>query len=202
MYFGLLQKWHVYKCVSKCEVFSLIRHQGFGVLSVILANHSIKLLTSLFQDLQVEALHRVRLNITAAFKLLEHFCVVNTSEAVFCLPGLGQWRASSRAEHHAQSTSIQRVQRLIDSVPLTNLLFTLLSTSYKKVCDHRTWSWLLWGSGLLCLMNVVPPVLFDSGVCAAAAEKRFGQQWRQCLHWLQHLLRRWLQQHRRGQQPR
>lgn len=33
----------------------------------------------------------------------------------------------------AQSTSIQRVQRLIDSVPLTNLLFNLLSTSYKKV---------------------------------------------------------------------
>lgn len=33
----------------------------------------------------------------------------------------------------AQSTSIQRVQRLIDSVPLTNLLFSLLSTSYKKV---------------------------------------------------------------------
>lgn len=33
----------------------------------------------------------------------------------------------------AQSTSIQRVQRLIDSVPLTNLMFTLLSTSYKKV---------------------------------------------------------------------
>lgn len=100
VYFRLLQKWHGNKCVSKCEVFSLIRHQGFGVLSVILANHSIKLLTSLFQDLQVEALHRVRLNITAAFKLLEHFCVVNTSEAVFCLPGLGQWRASSRAEHH------------------------------------------------------------------------------------------------------
>lgn len=70
--------------------FFLIRHQGFGVLSVILANHSIKLLTSLFQDLQVEALHRVRLNITASFKLPEHFCVVNTSEAVFCLPGLGQ----------------------------------------------------------------------------------------------------------------
>lgn len=37
----------------------LCRHQGFGVLSVILANHSIKLLSSLFQDLQVEALHRV-----------------------------------------------------------------------------------------------------------------------------------------------
>lgn len=29
------------------------------MLSVILANHAIKLLTSLFQDLQVEALHRV-----------------------------------------------------------------------------------------------------------------------------------------------
>lgn len=36
----------------------------------------------------------------------------------------------------AQSTSIQRVQRLIDSVPLTNLLFTLLSTSYKKVQSY------------------------------------------------------------------
>lgn len=33
----------------------------------------------------------------------------------------------------AQSTSIQRIQRLIDSVPLTNLLLTLLSTSYRKV---------------------------------------------------------------------
>ncbi len=64
---------YVNECVSKCEVFFLIRHQGFGVLSVILANHSIKLLTSLFQDLQVEALHRVRLNITASFKLPEHF---------------------------------------------------------------------------------------------------------------------------------
>lgn len=41
-------------------VFSLRRHQGFGVLSVILANHAVKLLTSLFQDLQVEALHKVR----------------------------------------------------------------------------------------------------------------------------------------------
>lgn len=36
----------------------------------------------------------------------------------------------------AQSTSIQRIQRLIDSVPLTNLLLTLLSTSYRKV---RSW---------------------------------------------------------------
>ena len=47
----------------------------------------------------------------------------------------------------AQSTSIQRVQRLIDSVPLTNLLFTLLSTSYKKV---RTPSSLL---ALVCPMS-------------------------------------------------
>lgn len=30
------------------------------MLSVILANHAVKLLTSLFQDLQVEALHKVR----------------------------------------------------------------------------------------------------------------------------------------------
>lgn len=44
--------------IIACYCFSP-RHQGFGVLSVILANHAIKLLTSLFQDLQVEALHRV-----------------------------------------------------------------------------------------------------------------------------------------------
>lgn len=45
---------------SLCFPFALCRHQGFGVLSVILANHAVKLLTSLFQDLQVEALHKVR----------------------------------------------------------------------------------------------------------------------------------------------
>ncbi|XP_008300472.1 E3 ubiquitin-protein ligase UBR4 isoform X1 [Stegastes partitus] len=81
-------------------------HQGFGVLSVILANHAIKLLTSLFQDLQVEALHR----------------------------GWASDGPPAELNIMAQSTSIQRVQRLIDSVPLTNLLFTLLSTSYKKAC--------------------------------------------------------------------
>ncbi|KAK1898672.1 E3 ubiquitin-protein ligase UBR4 [Dissostichus eleginoides] len=80
-------------------------HQGFGVLSVILANHAIKLLTSLFQDLQVEALHR---------------------------QGWASDGPPAELNIMAQSTSIQRVQRLIDSVPLTNLLFTLLSTSYKK----------------------------------------------------------------------
>ncbi|XP_028343585.1 E3 ubiquitin-protein ligase UBR4 isoform X5 [Physeter macrocephalus] len=81
-------------------------HQGFGVLSVILANHAVKLLTSLFQDLQVEALHK-------------------------------GWEADGPPavlSIMAQSTSIQRIQRLIDSVPLTNLLLTLLSTSYRKAC--------------------------------------------------------------------
>ena len=33
----------------------------------------------------------------------------------------------------AQSSSMQRIQRLIDAVPLTSLLLTLLSTSYRKV---------------------------------------------------------------------
>ncbi|XP_030194560.1 E3 ubiquitin-protein ligase UBR4 isoform X5 [Gadus morhua] len=88
-------------------------HQGFGVLSVILANHAIKLLTSLFQDLQVEALHRVR----------------PTTQTAWASDG-----PPAELNIMAQSTSIQRVQRLIDSVPLTNLLFTLLSTSYKKAC--------------------------------------------------------------------
>ncbi|KFO19168.1 E3 ubiquitin-protein ligase UBR4 [Fukomys damarensis] len=81
-------------------------HQGFGVLSVILANHAIKLLTSLFQDLQVEALHKG--------------WETDDPPAVLSIM--------------AQSTSIQRIQRLIDSVPLTNLLLTLLSTSYRKAC--------------------------------------------------------------------
>ncbi|XP_069096233.1 E3 ubiquitin-protein ligase UBR4 isoform X5 [Pleurodeles waltl] len=81
-------------------------HQGFGVLSVVLANHAIKLLTSLFQDLQVEARHKV-------------------------------WDTDgppAELSIMAQSTSIQRIQRLIDSVPITNLLLTLLSTSYRKAC--------------------------------------------------------------------
>ena len=43
-----------------CFSSSSYRHQGLGVLSVILANHAVTLLTSLFQDLQVEALHKVR----------------------------------------------------------------------------------------------------------------------------------------------
>lgn len=47
------------KSLIACHCCFSPRHQGFGVLSVILANHAIKLLTSLFQDLQVEALHRV-----------------------------------------------------------------------------------------------------------------------------------------------
>ncbi|KAJ7306604.1 hypothetical protein JRQ81_009996 [Phrynocephalus forsythii] len=81
-------------------------HQGFGVLSVVLANHAIKLLTSLFQDLQVEALHKGR--------------EADGPPAVLNIL--------------AQSTSIQRVQRLTESVPLTNLLLTLLSTSYRKAC--------------------------------------------------------------------
>ncbi|CAB1335857.1 unnamed protein product, partial [Coregonus sp. 'balchen'] len=84
-------------------------HQGFGVLSVILANHAIKLLTSLFQDLQVEALHRVS-------------------------AGWASDGPPAELNIMAQSTSTQRVQRLLDSVPLTNLLFNLLSTSYKKSC--------------------------------------------------------------------
>uniref|UniRef100_A0A8C3QPV4 Ubiquitin protein ligase E3 component n-recognin 4 n=1 Tax=Cyanoderma ruficeps TaxID=181631 RepID=A0A8C3QPV4_9PASS len=80
-------------------------HQGFGVLSVVLANHAIKLLSSLFQDLQVEALHK----------------------------GWESDGPPAVLDIMAQSTSIQRIQRLTDSVPLTNLLLTLLSTSYRKV---------------------------------------------------------------------
>ncbi|XP_031761327.1 E3 ubiquitin-protein ligase UBR4 isoform X1 [Xenopus tropicalis] len=82
-------------------------HQGFGVLSVVLANHAIKLLTSLFQDLQVETLHKQPLDTDGPLAELSI---------------------------SAQSTSIQRIQRLIDSIPLTNLLFTILLTSYRKAC--------------------------------------------------------------------
>ncbi|XP_072282664.1 E3 ubiquitin-protein ligase UBR4 isoform X5 [Pyxicephalus adspersus] len=82
-------------------------HQGFGVLSVVLANHAIKLLTSLFQDLQVETLHKQASDTDGPLAELSIA---------------------------AQSTPIQRIQRLIDSIPLTNLLFTILSTSYRKAC--------------------------------------------------------------------
>lgn len=118
------------------------RHQGFGVLSVILANHAIKLLTSLFQDLQVEALHRVTDAIVISKKnsiILQYRKSNLRSVKAFyfrCSVRLQGWASDgppAELNIMAQSTSIQRVQRLIDSVPLTNLLFTLLSTSYKKV---------------------------------------------------------------------
>lgn len=54
-----LMKTHLKMINLHSSLLFFRRHQGFGVLSVILANHAIKLLTSLFQDLQVEALHRV-----------------------------------------------------------------------------------------------------------------------------------------------
>ncbi|XP_063173479.1 E3 ubiquitin-protein ligase UBR4 [Candoia aspera] len=81
-------------------------HQGFGILSVVLANHAIKLLTLLFQDLHVEALHK----------------------------GWETDGPPAALNIMAQSTSIQRIQRLIESVPLANLLLTLLSTAYRKAC--------------------------------------------------------------------
>ncbi|MEE6482208.1 hypothetical protein FKM82_013184 [Ascaphus truei] len=82
-------------------------HQGFGVLSVVLANHAIKLLTSLFQDLQVETMHKQAWDTEGP---------------------------PAELNIMANSTSIQRIQQLIDSIPLTNLLFTVLSTSYRKAC--------------------------------------------------------------------
>lgn len=112
------------------------RHQGFGVLSVVLANHAIKLLSSLFQDLQVEALHKVRRQRERACGTsglpspLRHASDA-LSDAV--LQGWESDGPPAVLDVMAQSTSIQRIQRLIDSVPLTNLLLTLLSTSYRKV---------------------------------------------------------------------
>ncbi|CAB1330321.1 unnamed protein product [Coregonus sp. 'balchen'] len=113
-------------------------HQGFGVLSVILANHAIKLLTSLFQDLQVEALHR----------------------------GWASDGPPAELNIMAQSTSIQRVQRLLDSVPLTNLLFNLLSTSYKKACVlQRQRKGSVSTSGLRRVKNVFRQLLCAAGRC-------------------------------------
>lgn len=145
-----IDKWFI--CINYF-CFFFWRHQGFGVLSVILANHAIKLLTSLFQDLQVEALHRVNeakktLNSAIILKkystiltLFKHarkpFCSLKAmfphSNSSVHQQGWASDGPPAELNIMAQSTSIQRVQRLIDSVPLTNLLFTLLSTSYKKV---------------------------------------------------------------------
>lgn len=120
------------------------------MLSVILANHAVKLLTSLFQDLQVEALHKVRaclqnqhIDCWLPFwlsSLEPSYQVVISCQVLtlilFSCRYLQGWEADGPPavlSVMAQSTSIQRIQRLIDSVPLTNLLLTLLSTSYRKV---------------------------------------------------------------------
>lgn len=75
----------------------LLRHQGFGVLSVILANHAIKLLTSLFQDLQVEALHRVNkpTRITLDGVLFSGRILI-----LLLSSGVVKRRSTSGAQHH------------------------------------------------------------------------------------------------------
>lgn len=69
-------------------------------------------------------------------ELVEPWFLESHISSLYFLPYLQGWASDgppAELNIMAQSTSIQRVQRLIDSVPLTNLLFTLLSTSYKKV---------------------------------------------------------------------
>lgn len=72
-----------------CDIwhfFFFSRHQGFGVLSVILANHAIKLLTSLFQDLQVEALHRVNNTAFQQLTVLKLKLQITTYQSVCVYP--------------------------------------------------------------------------------------------------------------------
>lgn len=158
-----MARYSMFKVVLCCELpkgwlFPCVcRHQGFGVLSVILANHAVKLLTSLFQDLQVEALHKVRVafrggiqgggwpapgELAGAARSGGYFLVTQDMDSLLMFIYLQGWETDgppAALSITAQSTSIQRVQRLIDSVPLTNLLLTLLSTSYRKVGGVMPW---------------------------------------------------------------
>lgn len=78
------------------------------MLSVVLANHAIKLLTSLFQDLQVEALHKVsKAELCGLPPRLPRSLKINRGgSADLCsllwlpAPGLGDGRAPSSAQHH------------------------------------------------------------------------------------------------------
>uniref|UniRef100_A0ABM0M5B5 E3 ubiquitin-protein ligase UBR4-like n=1 Tax=Saccoglossus kowalevskii TaxID=10224 RepID=A0ABM0M5B5_SACKO len=84
--------------------------QGFGVLTVALSDHAVRLLTILLEDLHIEGLSKTTTSIDVSPAELN------------VLPNYTAW---------------QRVQRIIDSVQLTNLLLCLVTVSYKKACTMK-----------------------------------------------------------------
>ena len=107
------------------------RHQGFGVLSVILANHAIKLLTSLFQDLQVEALHRVRKATNwpeIDLDFFFFFSPVGIFDNVFFLSSPGRVNINLR--------SFPTLYIFIDT-------FTFTETHSEKYCEKIEWYYYL-----------------------------------------------------------
>uniref|UniRef100_UPI00358DF698 E3 ubiquitin-protein ligase UBR4 n=1 Tax=Myxine glutinosa TaxID=7769 RepID=UPI00358DF698 len=81
-------------------------HSGFGVLMVMLANHAVGLVRSLLDDVRLQTLDKDG-------------------------PSPGP---VAELNVMAKSTPVQRVQRLIETVPLTCLFFTILSIAYRKAC--------------------------------------------------------------------
>ncbi|KAI0242917.1 E3 ubiquitin-protein ligase UBR4 [Lamellibrachia satsuma] len=86
-------------------------HSGFGVLAVALSSQAISLMTSLMEDLE-----------------LEGHSSLAASEVLGKEAGL---------DIFGEYMAIQRVQRLLQSVDVCNLLFPLLSITYKKLA-HRS----------------------------------------------------------------
>ncbi len=88
----------------------ICRHQGFGVLSVALASQAISILSSLIDDLHIEGLSAP--------------------------PAAAEEREDPALCMQTQYTAQQRVMKITESISLTSLLFTLMSTAYKKVIQY------------------------------------------------------------------
>ncbi|GFW16866.1 e3 ubiquitin-protein ligase UBR4 [Trichonephila clavipes] len=91
-----------------------ISQQGFGVLSVALATHSISLMSNLLDDLRAEVGVNMIKSIGAS---------TSPSQEQFLVPDITE-----------KLSGWQRVQKLATSLNLTNLLFSLASVSYRKAC--------------------------------------------------------------------
>lgn len=95
------------------------RQQGFGVLSVALASHALRLMGQLLEDVQYEC---------GSFNSIS--------------------QAEQFADLHisSQSTALQRALTVLNAVPINQFLFYLATVTYRKVCHYYydfTFVWLI-----------------------------------------------------------
>ncbi|GAB6031468.1 hypothetical protein CHUAL_009237 [Chamberlinius hualienensis] len=84
---------------------------GFGVLAVGLANHTLQLLTKLFDDLEVEAL---------TMNDSDFISITSSTYNLF--------------DTNAHKTSWERIQKLESNFHFTNIFFNIGAISYRKAC--------------------------------------------------------------------